>query len=212
MMMERKLFRILVISLALVLLSSCNLMSKVSTPPPTPTLANIDVVVAQTLTALPTEENIIIIVPTETPAPLPTETPQPTATQQPTITVTASPAPPTDIITGEPGSHFLHIYFDEVIRGDYTAAWNNLTPAYRQNMHDNLLSDFTEGYEDMNLCDIEISDIEVVTDTSSYAKISAHYVYKIGNDCAGYPYDFDAHFNYNATLGRWLLDGLTEQD
>jgi hypothetical protein len=216
--MKKQFLRIVVLCLCALALGACNLPNRDKAPVSTPTVVDlVEVIVAQTLTAMPTEAEVEIITPaaTATEIPLPTETPLPTAeataTQQPTATATNTPVPAADIITGEPGSHFLHVYFDAINRGDYASAWNNLTYAYRLNMHDNLFSDFEEGYEDMDLCGIELSDIRVLTDTGSYAKIAAHYVYKVGADCTGYPYDFDAHFNYDAAQQRWLLDGLTKR-
>ena len=203
----------------LLVLGSCNFIQHIPSPSVyTPTLADeVGMAVAQTLTALPTEiPTIEIILPTATntslpatptpePTEGPTETPEPTATFTPTVTPTTLPS----IMTGEPGEAFLLIYFGQINRKDYEGAWNNLTAAYRRNKHYNSLTNFINGYEDMDLCEVAVSDVSIITRTTSYVKMFAHFVYKTGPDCTPYPYDFEAHFNYDAYLGRWLLDGLT---
>jgi hypothetical protein len=226
-----KWFLIFAIGLALVLLAlgGCNFMNHIPSPAVfTPTLVDeVNKAVEQTLTAMATElviPTIEIIMPTNTaisvitntppatptpqPTEGPTETPEPTVTQTATITPTGYPK----TMTGDPRPEFIHIYFDAINREDYETAWNNLTLEYRKNKHYNWLPHFVEGYEDMNLCEVEINDISIVTQTSTYAKMFAQYIYKIGEDCNPYTYYFEAHFNYDAYQGRWLLNGLTETD
>jgi len=209
-------FRSILIGLLLFLLAACTLPGGSKVEPTTSVEqldSAIDTAVQQTLAALPTRTAPVIVVlttiPTNTLAPTaePTATPAPTATLLPSPTATIG----NELITGKPGTHFLHIYFDAVVRGDYASAWNNLTPAFKTKQHDDSLADFTQGYQDMKLCDIEISDITIVTETSYYAKIAAHFVYKTGANCVESGYDFYAHYYWESSQNRWLLDGLTKQ-
>lgn len=223
------LLSILGLTFALVALSGCNLPSQVPQPSVfTPTLVDqVEGAVAQTLTAIATEETIPtieIIIPTNTAVPVitntppasptpqptdgPTETPEPTATIEPTITPTGFPK----TMTGDPSPEWLLLYFDAINREDYETAWDNLTLEYRKNMHYNWLPNFIEGYEDMNLCEVEVNDISIVVNTSTYVKMFAQYIYKTGEDCTPHEYFFEAHFNYDQYQNRWFLDGLTEPD
>lgn len=218
------------LTVLLLALGGCNFLNHIPSPSVfTPTLADeVGNAVAMTLTAIsPTEVPTIeieIILPTNTaisvitntppstptpqPTDGPTETPEPTATEEPTVTPTGYP----QTMTGDPRPEFILIYFDQINRKDYEAAWNNLTLEFRKNKHYNWLPNFEEGYEDMDLCEVEVNDISVITSTSTYAKMFAEFIYKTGADCTPYPYYFEAHFNYDVYQGRWLLDGLTETD
>lgn len=224
------LLSILGLTLVLVALSGCNLPNQVPQPSVfTPTMVDaVEEAVQQTLGALDeTQESIPtieIIIPTNTaitvitntppstptpePTEGPTETPEPTATVTPTITPTGFPK----TMTGDPSPEWLLLYFDAINREDYETAWDNLTLAYRKNMHYNWFPNFVEGYEDMNLCEVEVNDISIVTNTPTYVKMFAQYIYKIGENCTPYEYFFEAHFNYDAYQNRWFLDGLTEVD
>ncbi|MEE4195800.1 MAG: hypothetical protein V2J07_11430 [Anaerolineae bacterium] len=223
------LLSILGLTLALAALTGCNLPSQVPKPSVfTPTLVDqVEVAVAGTLTAVATEETIPtieIIIPTNTAIPVitntppatptpeptegPTETPAPTATETPTVTPTGFPK----TMTGEPSPQWLLLYFDAINREDYATAWDNLTLEFRKNKHYNWYPNFVEGYEDMNLCEVEINDISIVTNTPTYVKMFAQYIYKIGNNCTPYEFFYEAHFNYDATQNRWFLDGLTKPD
>ena len=226
-MMMKKLFYTLVLySLFVFLLASCNLGSKGAPLDVDPTSEQIAInaAVASTLSALPTEisEPVEVLTPmmtevpeiTNTPVitstPLPTEAP--TATVEPTLEPTITATPYKGPLVGEPNAEFLDIYFDAVVRGDYVSAWNNLSTRFKINKHDARYPNYVEGYEKMNLCDIIITDVQVLSKNNSYAQIGAHYEYVVNQDsegCVGYPYDFVAHFNYDYDLNIWLLDGLT---
>ena len=219
-MKKKQFLNLCIYFLMVILLASCTLPSKAPEQEQSeaPELADVAAAVAQTIAAMPTntEAVVVVLTPLFTATPQPTLEPTitpipPTATMEPTatFTVTPTPTPHTGPIRGEPGPEFLTIYFDAVVRGDYVSAWNNLTPGFKINAHNASYFDYVEGYEKMDLCDIEISNIQVVLNTGSYAKISAHYIYHVGDDCEGYPYDFMAHFNYDSDLKLWLLDGLT---
>lgn len=213
----------------LVGISGCNLPSQVPQPSVfTPTLVEeVADAVKQTLTAAADElevPTIEIIIPTNTaepvvtntppstPTPQPTDgpspTPEPTITETPTITPTGFPK----TMTGEASPEWLLLYFDAINREDYETAWDNLTLEYRKNKHYNWLPDFVEGYQKMDLCEVEVNDISIVTLTSTYVKMFAEFIYKTGEDCTPYPYYFEAHFNYDQYQDRWFLDGLTEVD
>jgi len=225
-MKNRWIKQLLFCALFILLLASCNLGSKSASLDVDPTAEQIAInaAVASTLASLPTEisEPVEVLTPvmTETPeitntpvitaTPLPTEAP--TETVEPTLEPTITATPYKGPLVGEPNAEFLDIYFDAVVRGDYVSAWNNLTTRFKINKHDASYPNFVEGYEQMNLCDIIITDVVVLSKNSSYAQIGAHYEYVInqsGEGCVGYPYDFVAHFNYDYDLKIWLLDGLT---
>lgn len=226
---KRILLLTLSLTLLLIALSACNLPNQVPKPSVfTPTLADaVAEAVAQTLTAaveevaiptieiiIPTNtaEPVITNTPPSTPTPQPTDgptpTPEPTITETPTITPTTYPK----TMTGEVSTQWLLLYFDAINRKDYETAWDNLTLEYRKNMHYNWLLNFVEGYEKMDLCEVEVNDISVVTLTSTYVKMFAEFIYKTGDDCDPYPYYFEAHFNYDQYQDRWFLDGLTKAD
>ena len=222
--MKKKLVnQLLYCVLFVLLLTSCNLGSKAQPLDEStdPDQIAVDAAVASTLVAMTnaTSEAVEVLTPvmtntpeiTNTPVitstPLPTQ--EPTATLEPTIEPTVTATPDTGPLRGQPSADFLTTYFDAILRGDYVSAWNNLTREFKINKHDASYANYVEGYEKMNLCDIEISNAQVLFNNGSYAQIGAHYVYVIGDDCVGYPYDFVAHFNYDPDLNLWLLDGLT---
>lgn len=223
---------ILGFTVVLFALSGCNLPSQVPQPSVfTPTMADaVENAVQQTLEAISTEETIPtieIIIPTNTAVPVITNTPPATPTPEPTEGPTATPEPtevpptvtptitPTGFpktMTGEADPQWLLLYFDAINREDYETAWDNLTLEYRKNKHYNWLPNFVEGYEKMDLCEVEINDISIVTNTDSYVKMFAQYIYKTGENCTPYIYYFDAHFNYDPYQNRWFLNGLTNVD
>ena len=136
-----------------------------------------------------------------------TETPLPTYTPEPTFT----PTPHNELMTGPISTSFLDIYFDAEVRRDYSSAWNNLTPAFKERRHGNSLQDYIDGYEAMKVCDISVSNPVITYNTGTYARISARFVYETGAACNLTNHDFIAHFVYSSSQQRWLLDGLTYQ-
>jgi hypothetical protein len=102
----------------------------------------------------------------------------------------------------------INAYFSSVVNGDYSTAWNMLSPAFKKTSHNDDYNNYVQGYTQMQLCDIVISNFQVEESSSSFGKISAHFVYKTGQNCVMSEYDFYLYFVYDQNQKSWLLDKI----
>jgi len=106
---------------------------------------------------------------------------------------------------------FTNLYFRAVVDGDYSTAWNMLSPTFKSNSHSDDYKNYVQGYTQMQLCDIVISNFQNEESPAGFAKASAHFVYKTGKNCAISEYDFNLYFIYDGNQKNWLLDGLSSK-
>jgi hypothetical protein len=148
-----------------------------------------------TNTALPVEPTNL----QPSPQPVP-PSPQPTqASPQPTSTDTPVPAKPSP--TG-----FVTSYWQNVSDGKFESAWVQLSPRFRQVMHNGDYYDYVRGYQEMNLCRIVVSNINLVQQDNYSAVVIAHFNYYTGGQCSSSEYDFEMWLIYDGMTNSYLFD------
>ena len=105
----------------------------------------------------------------------------------------------------------LEEYWRNVAKGRLDVAWEGLSPEFRARKHDDRFDDYRAGYDAMQICGVDISDMTVVSLSEESADIMAHLVYYAGSTCATSEYDFEFHLVRDSESGRWLIDGLVSR-
>lgn len=141
---------------------------------------------------------------TNTPSPIPAGddqiTPQPTPSSPPTV-VTDTPAP----LRPDP-SNFVISYWQNVSDGRYESAWAQLSPEFRQVNHNNDYNDYVLGYQQMSLCRIVVSNVNLVKQDLYSAVVMAHVTYHVGTQCNSSEYNFEMLLVYDSARDLWLFD------
>jgi len=156
---------------------------------------------------------------TDTPPPVATESPQsipqPTQTSVQPIQISPEPTqtslPPTVIYDtptppGLSPAEFVISYWQNVSDGRYENAWAQLSPGFRQAKHNNDYSAYVYGYQQMNLCRIVVSSVNVVQQDFYSAVVTAHFTYYTGAQCNSSEYDFEMWLAYDGASNSWLFD------
>ncbi|MCI0550084.1 MAG: hypothetical protein L0287_03945 [Anaerolineae bacterium] len=150
---------------------------------------------AQPLTPAP--HSITAIAITSTPWPDPTRT----QTTVPPTVIYHTPTPlapsPTD---------FVISYWQNVSDGRYENAWSQLSPGFRQAWHNNDYNDYLRGYQQMNLCRIVISNVNLIRQDGYSAVVTAHLTYQTGSQCISSEYNFEMWLIYDGASHSWLFD------
>lgn len=135
-------------------------------------------------------------------------TPQPTQTSSPTVPPSLSPT----VVTETPAplrpdaTNFVISYWQNVSDGRYETAWAQLSPGFQQDNHNNDYSDYVFGYQQMNLCRIVVSDINLIRQDNYSAIVTAHLTYHSGPQCRSSEYDFEMGLVYDNVVNSWLFD------
>ncbi len=154
------------------------------------------------------------------PQPDPINTPLPVVAENPTSVpppdqTSAPPAPPSPqptVVTDTPipiipsPVEFVVSYWQNVNDGKFESAWAQLSPGFRQAKHNNDYNDYVYGYRQMNLCRIEISNLQLVRQDGYSAVVTAHFTYYTGAQCNSSEYDFEMRLVYDGASNSWLLD------
>ena len=149
---------------------------------------------------------------TATSSPLPTESPQwipqftetsviPTQTSLPPTAIPETPAP-----TRPNPTEFVVSYWQNVSAGRYENAWAQLSPGFRQAKHSNDYNNYVYGYQQMNLCQIMVSNLNVLQQDTYSAIVSAHFTYYTGAECNASEYDFEMWLIYDGSHNSWFFD------
>lgn len=147
-----------------------------------------------------------------TPSPVAAESPQ--STPQPTQTLvppTQTSLPPTVIYDAPTPSvpsptEFVISYWQNVSDGRYENAWFQLSPRFRRAKHNNDYTSYVDGYQQMNLCRIVISNVNVVQQDLYSAVVTAHFTYYTGAQCNSSEYNFEMWLVYDGASNSWLFD------
>lgn len=135
---------------------------------------------------------------TNTPSELPsTQTsPPPTPTA---IYNTATPLIPSP-------TDFVLSYWQNLSDGRYENAWAQLSPGFRRDSHNDDYYDYIGGYQQMNLCSIVVSNVNLIRQDSYSAVVSAHLTYHAGSQCNSSEYNFEMWLVYDGASNLWLFD------
>jgi hypothetical protein len=128
---------------------------------------------------------------------------EPTATQTntpPTITDTAMPAMPSPV-------EFILSYWQNVSNGRYENAWAQLSHRFRQSTHNDDYNDYVQGYQQMNLCRVGVSDVNLLIEQDNFsAVVAAHFTYHTGSQCNSSEYNFEMRLIHDGASNSWLFD------
>jgi hypothetical protein len=123
----------------------------------------------------------------------------------PTLTATRTPVP-----AGSPEpTDFLFYYWNSVSNKDYEKAWSLLTPSFKEKNHDGDIKNYIAGYKSMGLCRIELSNVEVITQTMFDAILQGKVTYYTGVDCIPYGYTFIHHMIFSIEHYSWQIDAVS---
>lgn len=156
----------------------------------------VSIVLAQSgKTPLPNEAGIVTPVPQPaSPAPQPTQTNLP-----PSATNTLLPPMP------DP-TEFVVSYWQNVSDGRFESAWKQLSPRFQQAMHHGDYNNYVLGYQQMNLCRIVVSNVNLIQQDNSFTVVTAHLTYYTGMQCNASEYNFEMWLVYDAANSSWLFD------
>jgi len=62
------------------------------------------------------------------------------------------------------------------------------------------------GYQQMNLCPIAVSNVELLRQDVYSAVVWAHFTYYAGTQCNSSKYNFEMWLIYDASNNTWLFD------
>ena len=100
---------------------------------------------------------------------------------------------------------FILSYWQNVSDGRYENAWAQLSPRFRHTWHNNDYSDYLRGYEQMNLCSILVSNVNLIRQDIYSAVVTAHLTYQTGSQCNSSEYNFEMWLTYDVS-NSWLFD------
>lgn len=124
-----------------------------------------------------------------------------TQTSLPPVIISDTPTP-----QGPSPTDFVLSYWQNVSDGRYENAWVQLSHGFRQARHNNDYNDYVRGYQEMNLCRIVISNINLIRQDSYSAVVTAHLTYQTGPQCNSSEYDFEMWLVYDSASNSWLFD------
>jgi hypothetical protein len=129
-------------------------------------------------------------------------TPSPTH-PRPTDTPTAPPTP-ADIVTR---------YWAHVGHGEYTSAWELLSPGFQTARFDLDFNQYANGMQDWldTLCHMEVARAQVSSEAADKAQVNAIMFYRIKPDCSNVYHEFEFQL-VKGSEGDWLLDQVTQID
>ncbi len=185
---------------------------------PTPSADVLATSVAQTLTALPSQTEIVRLVtpivstptaglPTITsPALVPTNTQAPVPTRV-IIPPTAVPyVPPVPAWSPTYADQFIHYYYQRINARDYTTTWSLLTDGFKAAVNSEVSGGYA-GYVNFwnTVQRVDIYNATVASWTGSYATVVVSMVYNYMN---GYVNSSNQTFHlfYNSGRGTWMFD------
>lgn len=134
--------------------------------------------------------------------------PQPTQTSPQSTQVSLQPVSTyeTPLPEAPNPAEFVISYWQNVNDGRFENSWVQLSPGFRQAAHSNDYNDYLRGYQEMQLCRIVISDVNVIQQDDSSAVVKAHFIYYAGSQCSSTEYNFEMWLVYDAVTRTWLLD------
>jgi len=101
---------------------------------------------------------------------------------------------------------FVLAYWQNVSDGRYENAWAQLSPEFQQAWHNNDYTDYVRGYQQMNLCGIIISNVDLIKQDGYSAIVTAHLTYQTGSLCNSSEYNFETWLIYDSARNLWLFD------
>lgn len=126
--------------------------------------------------------------------------PQPSqASLQPTSTDAPVPTVPSPTV-------FVISYWQNVSDGKFEAAWVQLSPRFRRVVHNDDYYDYVQGYQQMNLCRIVVSNVNLIQQDSYSAVVTAYFTYYTGSQCITSEYNFEMWLVYDTSTNSWLFD------
>ena len=149
----------------------------------------------------PTQTNLPVVLTNTSAPPTPSPLPiQPTQIDLPVVP-TNTPTPPKPSPT-----EFVVSYWKNVSDGNLERAWGQLSPRFRQAMHNDDYYDYVRGYQKMNLCHIMVSDLSLAQQENQFAVVTAHFTYYAGSHCNSSEYDFEMWLIYDGITNLYYFD------
>ncbi len=125
--------------------------------------------------------------------------PQPIQTSTRPATETSVPQQPSP-------TDFVVSYWQNISEGRSESAWVQLSPEFRRDSHNNNYDDYARGYQQMNLCRVVVSNVNLMQQDSYFAVIAAHVTYYSGTQCSSSGYNFEMRLIYDSASNSWLFD------
>ena len=100
----------------------------------------------------------------------------------------------------------LLFYWTAVSNGQYTVAWDRLSPGFKAITHGNDYGDYEQGYQKMNVCSVQVKDVRLVEQTGNRATVSGHYTYRTGSACTVSTHTLVFELVYDASRDAWLIN------
>lgn len=138
--------------------------------------------------------------------------------QSQTAVPSLSPSPTSHAPTAIPGTatasrpdpaQLVISYWRNVSDRRYEDAWAQLSPEFQRGWHNNDYMDYVNGYQQMNLCSIVISNVSIREQDDYFSIVEAHLTYYTGTQCRSSEYDFEMQLIYDRTENSWLFDRNT---
>lgn len=117
----------------------------------------------------------------------------------------------TPVTTKPSPTEFVISYWENVSDRNFESSWMQLSPAFRQNKHNNDYADYLLGYQDMKLCRISVSNVNLLAEYPDSAIVAAHLIYYTGTQCNSSEYDFEIELVYDNSTNSWLYDKTTNK-
>jgi hypothetical protein len=106
-------------------------------------------------------------------------------------------------IVTEPDDYVFE-YFEAITNQDYARAWASVTQDFRNHYNENSFDHYVSGFQEQNLCRVTVSNVRILSETSSTAEVFATVTYYRDAGCDSYPYDFI--FLFVKENGVWKLN------
>ena len=103
-------------------------------------------------------------------------------------------------------TEFVLSYWQNVSDGRFESAWVQLSPGFRQAAHNDDFGDYLSGYQQMNLCHIDVSDVNLIYQENNSAIVTAHFEYYTGASCISSGYNFEMQLIFDEPSNSWLLE------
>ena len=101
-------------------------------------------------------------------------------------------------------------YWSAVSEKEYWEAWQMLTASFREREHGSDFSDYQNYYFSRDYCEISVSNLEILDQTSTSALVYALTVFTLGNDCSkSVEYDFDYEVIFNEDLDQFEIESVS---
>ncbi len=101
---------------------------------------------------------------------------------------------------------FVPSYWQNVSNQNFEAAWAQLSPEFRKAIHNDNYQEYLQGYQQMDICRIDVSNVKVVQQNDFTAIVQAHLTYYTGAQCYRSEFNFEMWLVYDRSSNSWLFE------